>query len=289
MTAVLTDPWAIVDGAYRALLQEAPDDRRWLLVQTLATGASRRPLLASLPIAAGARVLDVGCGFGAASLELAALRPVSVLGLDVDADVLAVAADAAARVVGAGGLAGGSSVGFAVADAYRLPVPTGSVDAVVSRFVFQHLADPAAAAAELRRVLRPGGLACIVDVDDGLSISEPAPSPAYTRLATALRASQSSYGGNRHIGRRLPALLDRAGLAPGPVIVLPQAAYHRPEPGGPERALLLERLRVAREGIVGGGHMTAGDYEADLAALAAEDAGPAFEVEAQLAVIATRP
>ena len=288
MTAVLTDPWAIVDGAYRALVQEAPDDRRWLLVQTLATGPSRRPLLASLPIAAGARVLDVGCGFGAASLELAALRPASVLGLDVDAAVLTVAADAATRVAGAGGLAGGSAVAFATADAYRLPVPAASVDVVVSRFVFQHLADPTAAAAELCRVLRPGGLACIIDVDDGLSISEPAPSEAYTRLAAALRSSQSSYGGDRHIGRRLPGLLDGAGLSPGPVIVLPQAAYHRPEPGGPERALLLERLRVARDGIVGGGHMTAAGYEADMAALAAEDAGPTLEVEAQLAVIATR-
>ena len=282
------DPWSGIDAAYTHLLAAAPPDRRWLLVQTLATGASRRALQGSLPVPAGGRVRDIGCGYGASSLELAALRPVTVIGLDRDREVLEVARAAAATASARHALAAGSAVGFLAADAYELPVPDASVDVVFSRFVFQHLAEPGTAAAEILRVLRPGGLACVVDVDDGLSISEPPPSPAFTRLAAALRAAQTGYGGDRHIGRRLAGLLDFHGLTPGPVLVLPQAGYHRPAPGDPARQLLLERLRSAQASIVGGGHMSPAGFESDMADLAAEDPGPTCEIEGHVAVIAQK-
>lgn len=283
-----TDPWPQIDTAYRELLDSAPADRRWLLIQTLATGASRRALQGSLPIAAGSRIADVGCGYGASSLELAALRPAVVAGIDMDAEVLAVARSAAATVADRGVLPAGSSVTFEVGDAYDLPFPDRSVDAVFSRFVFQHLAEPGQAAAEIFRVLRPGGLACIVDVDDGLSISEPPPSGAFSRLAAALRAAQGGYGGDRHIGRRLAAMVDFHGLTPQAVLVLPQAAYHRPASGDPARQLLLERLQAARAGIISGGHMTVSQFEADLQEVASEDPGPTCEIEGHVAVVATR-
>ena len=281
-----------VDQAYARYAHQAPPERRWLLVQTIVSALPRRALIGSLPIRPGARVLDLGCGFGAASLEIAALSGCSVVGLDTDLPVLTVAraiADEVGSDGGGGGGGAGAAVSFAVGDAYRLPFPDRSFDMVFSRFVFQHLSQAERAASEVTRVLVRGGLACIVDVDDGLSISEPPPSLAFERLAKALQASQTSYGGDRRIGRRLPAILDRAGLVPNPVLVLPQAAYHRPEPGDPERLLMLERLGAARPGIVGGGHMTAEEFEADLAAFAAEAPGPTCEIEAHLAVLATRP
>ena len=92
-----------------------------------------------------------------------------------------------------------------------------------SRFPFQHLSSPAAVAADVARLLGPGGTACVVGIDDGLSLSEPPPSLAFQRLAADLKASQAAAGGDRHIGRQLPALLDE-GLTPTAVIVLPQAA-----------------------------------------------------------------
>ena len=282
------DAWSHIDAVYRELLDAAPADRRWLLIQTLVTGPSRRALQGSLPIAAGARIVDIGCGYGASSLELAALRPASVVGVDTDGEVLAVARSASERVAGRAVLPAGSSVTFEPGDAYDLPFPDGSVDAVLSRFVFQHLAEPGAAAAEIFRVLRPGGVACIVDVDDGLSISEPPPSAAFTRLAAALRAAQEGYGGDRRIGRSLAGILDFHGLNPGAVLVLPQAGYHHPSPGDPARKLLLERLEAARPRIVGGGHMTVADFESDLEALAGEEPGPTCEIEGHIAVVATR-
>ncbi|HET9078187.1 MAG TPA: methyltransferase domain-containing protein [Acidimicrobiales bacterium] len=281
-------PWPVIDSVYHELLASAPPDRRWLLVQTLATASSRRPLQQSLPIGPGSRIVDLGCGYGATSLELAALRPASVVGVDTDEQVLGVASSAAALAEARSGLAPGSSVRFLPADAYDLPFADNSVDAVFCRFVFQHLDSPPAAAAEIERVLRPGGLACVVDVDDALSISDPPPSPAYQRLAAALRASQSGYGGDRHIGRRLAGILDFHGLNPTAVLVLPQAAYHRPAPGDPALRLLVERLEAARARIVAGGHMSAFEFDADLAELAAEEPGPTCEVEAHLAVVATK-
>ena len=282
-------PWPIIDSVYAEMLSSAPPDRRWLLAQTLATAQSRRALQQSLAISPGSRVLDVGCGFGASSLELAALRPLSVVGVDIDTSVLDVASAALAEVSARQALDPGSKVSFQAGDAYELPFDDGSQDVVFSRFVFQHLDSPGVGASELERVLRPGGLACVVDVDDGLSISEPPPSGAYLRLAGALRAAQSGVGGDRHIGRRLAGLLDFHGLAPTAVLVLPQAAYHTPAPGDPARQLLIERLNLARDSILAGGHMTGEDFEADLQEISTELPGPTCEIEAHLAVVAVKP
>lgn len=279
--------FSLIDQAYGRLAAAAPPGRRWLLVQTLVSGGPRRALLRSLALRPGMAVLDMGCGFGASTLEIAALGAGRVVGLDTDQPVLAVARRAGSEVAAGGGL-GPAAASFTAGDAYRLPFADRTFDVVFSRFVFQHLADPHLAAAEIGRILVPGGLACIVDVDDGLSISEPPPSPAFERLALALRASQTAAGGDRRIGRRLPHLLDQAGLTPNPVFVLPQAAYHRPEPGDPERTLMLERLGAARDAIVGGGHMTAAQFDADLAVFSQEAPGPTCEIEAHLAVLARR-
>lgn len=48
-----------------------------------------------------------------------------------------------------------------IGDDNRLPLPDASVDVVVSDFVFEHIQDPAAAARELDRVLKPGGWLCV--------------------------------------------------------------------------------------------------------------------------------
>jgi SAM-dependent methyltransferase len=92
--------------------------------------------------------LDVGCGTGALSqaiLELAA--PARVEGVDPSGAYLA---HARARVTD-------GPVAFREADAMRLPQPSESVDTAVSGLVLNFVPGPAAAVAEMARVVRPGG------------------------------------------------------------------------------------------------------------------------------------
>lgn len=100
---------------------------------------------------AGETLLDVGCGCGDTSLELA--RRVGpegeVLGLDISGPMLEVARRRAAE-------AGAEGLEFRQADAQTAALPGGR-DAVFSRFGVMFFSDPAAAFANLRRSLRPGG------------------------------------------------------------------------------------------------------------------------------------
>ena len=102
-----------------------------------------------LNIPPGGIALDVGCGPGSvtASLGRAAGPDGLALGVDISEPMLARAVRAEA----------GPQIGFLRADAQRLPLRDETVDAVVSIAVLQLVPDPAAALAEMARVLRPGG------------------------------------------------------------------------------------------------------------------------------------
>jgi 2-polyprenyl-3-methyl-5-hydroxy-6-metoxy-1,4-benzoquinol methylase len=107
---------------------------------------------------AGLDVLDVGCGPGTITVDLAhRVAPGRVLGLDVSAAPLGEARELAARE--------GVAVEFAVGDTYALDLPDGSFDVVHAHQVLQHLTDPVAALREMARVCRPGGVIAVRDVD----------------------------------------------------------------------------------------------------------------------------
>jgi SAM-dependent methyltransferase len=101
-------------------------------------------LLDAAGVDAGQRVLDAGTGPGTVA-ALAAARGALVTAVDAEPSMLAVARR---RVPAA-------DVRPAVLP--DLPFPAGWFDACVANFVINHVGDPAAAVAELRRVVRPGG------------------------------------------------------------------------------------------------------------------------------------
>src|SRR3954453_8412645 len=89
-------------------------------------------------------------------------------------------------------------------------LPDNSFDFAYARFLFQHLPDPVGAAKEVFRVLKPGGMFVIADIDDGLLIFEPPASPEIEAINERLREDHASKGGNRRIGRWLPRMLREA-------------------------------------------------------------------------------
>ncbi len=103
------------------------------------------------------RILDVACGTGRTLAQLRrALPQAELLGVDLSPYYLSVARDV---------LAGGPAVELVAGNAEALPLPDGSVDAVVSVFLFHELPRNARRRVwtEVARVLRPGGTFVVVD------------------------------------------------------------------------------------------------------------------------------
>ena len=103
-------------------------------------------------LAPGLRLLDVGCGPGTITLDLAArVAPGATVGVDREAAVIAEARTLLeSRPI--------APVEFRTADAYALGFDDASFDVVHAHQLLQHLTDPVAALIEMRRVLRPGGV-----------------------------------------------------------------------------------------------------------------------------------
>jgi len=159
----------------------------------------------------GTRLLDVGCGPGSVTIDLAArLAPGEVIGVDTSEAVVEIARDAAKE-------AGASNVTFEVADAYELPFEDDTFDVVHAHQVLQHLTDPIAALREMRRVTRPGGLVAVRDADySGMTWYPPSPGldewlALYHEVTQANRAEANA-------GRRLLSWVREAGFDPAGIV-----------------------------------------------------------------------
>jgi SAM-dependent methyltransferase len=153
----------------------------------------------------GMRVLDVGCGPGSITLGLAeVVAPGEVVGIDLQpAQVEQARALAATRGV--------PNVGFEVADLYTLPFPDGAFDAAFAHTVVIGLREPVRALAELRRVLRPGGIVGVRDPDWGTWLRVPTVPLIEQGIAVAVQGDQH-HGGDPFRGRHHRRLLLEAGF-----------------------------------------------------------------------------
>ena len=153
----------------------------------------------------GIRVLDLGCGPGSITLGLAeAVAPGEVVGVDFQPSQVA-----QAQALGAA--RGVMNVRFEVANVYELPFPDGSFDAAFAHAVLMHLREPVRALAELRRVLRPGGIAGVRDCDWGGRIHAPATPLLEEWYALMVRVRQRN-GSDPFMGRNHRRLLLDAGF-----------------------------------------------------------------------------
>ena len=154
----------------------------------------------------GATVLDVGCGPGTITIDIAArVAPARVIGMDASAEVVAKAtALAAERDV--------ENVEFVVGNAYELDYEDGAFDIVHAHQVLQHVSNPIALLRELRRVRTPDGVVAARDVDYGACFWYP-DSEGLTNWLALVRAAQKGNEGEPDAGRRLKAWAMAAGFA----------------------------------------------------------------------------
>lgn len=152
----------------------------------------------------GLELLDVGCGPGTITVDLAArVAPGRVVGLDVSPAPLAEARALAEQA--------GVAVEFGVGDGYALAAADDSFDVVHAHQVLQHLTDPVAALREMARVCRPGGLIAVRDVDYAATTWFPA-SAGLDRWLDLYQRVARANGAEPDAGRRLRSWAHAAGL-----------------------------------------------------------------------------
>ncbi|HWU09165.1 MAG TPA: methyltransferase domain-containing protein [Streptomyces sp.] len=153
----------------------------------------------------GQAVLDVGCGPGTITADIAALvAPGRVTAVDTSRDVLARAAETA-------GERGARNVEFAVADVHSLDFPDDSFDVVHAHQVLQHVGDPVRALREMRRVCRPGGVVAARDSDYAAMTWYPEV-PGMRKWLDLYGRVARANGGEPDAGRRLLSWARQAGF-----------------------------------------------------------------------------
>jgi len=155
----------------------------------------------------GQALLDVGCGPGTITADLAELlAPGRVTALEHTHDALSLARDETAR-------RGVTNVDFMVGDVHDLlDIPDDAFDVVHAHQVLQHVADPVRALHEMRRVCKPGGVVAVRDSDYGGFVW----SPEIVELDQWMRLYQRlarEAGGEPNAGRWLLGLANEVGFS----------------------------------------------------------------------------
>ncbi len=152
---------------------------------------------------AGSTVLEAGCGVGAQTVPLVRNSyGAQMTCLDLSAKSLA-GAEASVRAAGL------RLPTFQQGDMRALPFADASFDHAFVCFVLEHLADPAMALQELRRVLRPGGSLTVIEGDHGSTLFHPDDPLARDAIRCQVTL-QRLAGCDAEIGRRLRYLLATA-------------------------------------------------------------------------------
>ncbi|KAL5340973.1 S-adenosyl-L-methionine-dependent methyltransferase [Aspergillus crustosus] len=151
------------------------------------------------------KILDVGCGPGSITVDIASLiAPTGhVTGIEYVSDPLPQARDLATS-------RGVTNVDFRVGDIHALPFDDESFDIVHVHQVLQHVSDPVSALCELRRVVKTGG---IVSVRESASMTWHPPNTGITSWLDLTTRMAKARGGNPTPGRYIHVWAKEAGFA----------------------------------------------------------------------------
>jgi SAM-dependent methyltransferase len=181
---------------------EAGKARLDVLARVCAPGTAT--LFEQVGVKAGAQCVDVGCGGGHVSRDLAARVGVdgSVVGIDLDPVVLDLAGAESAAL-------GIANVEFRCCDAAQLDGST--YDLAYARCLLSHVGKPAQVVAAMALALKPGGVMIVEDIDFTGYFCEP-PCRSHDLYLELYRETVRRRGGNADLGLMLPSLLQGAGL-----------------------------------------------------------------------------
>ncbi|APV48477.1 hypothetical protein BWI17_01510 [Betaproteobacteria bacterium GR16-43] len=159
-----------------------------------------------LGVADGQSILELGCGPGWITERLLEAYPNSAItALDNHAERLA---QGRARLHPVAP----ERLQWREARAESSGLASESFDLVYARFLFHYVEDPLVLAREALRVLKPGGMLVVTEIDDGLfGVTSPEVPELASVLERVARARQGK-GGDRHRGRELRGLLAKAGF-----------------------------------------------------------------------------
>jgi ubiquinone/menaquinone biosynthesis C-methylase UbiE len=230
-------------------------------------------LLSAAGLRAGMRVLDVGCGSGDVTLEMAALVGADgeVVGIDCDSEILELARREAENLNLALTLRHLSAEELDEEEAY---------DFAYARYLLSHLRQPERAFESMVRALRPGGRLVVEDVFFPAHVCYP-PNAAFDSYVELYQAAARARGADPAIGPRLVGMALEAGLVDVHIeLVVPVFR------DGEGKRVAQATMEHAREAVVGGGLASGAEVDsivAELEAFAEDDRtlmslAPTFQV-----------
>lgn len=173
------------------------------------------PLLEPAELAPGQTVIDYGCGPGGLAVELA--RRVAPDGLVHGVDLNKAFLERARLRAKRDGVE--ARIEWHHTDGDRIPLDARLADRLVCKNVMEYVPDVAATLAEFHRVVKPGGLAHVIDSDWGLLAVEPI---GAERIAELFEAAKPAYK-TPLIGRKLWGAMRSAGFSDVKVKILASA------------------------------------------------------------------
>jgi len=181
--------------------EEFNDFLKKLELQAIETAEERIPLYLKVEIKDADLILDVGCGSGMVTRDIAGLTKGEVIGIDGSPEMIEVA-----RIV----LEEHDNVELLVGDAHAIPFCDNTFDITTCNLLLMWSSDPQKVVKEMTRVTKRGGIVLAsLEPDYGGKLhwpENPRVDPIFAGEAIKRR------GGDPHIGRKLRMLFVRAGL-----------------------------------------------------------------------------
>lgn len=226
-------------------------ERKRLQGQSTAFRPHTAMLLDRVGVERGWRAMDLGCGpSGALELLWERVGPTGhVTGLDFDPLNVDLARDFVRE-------RGFANVEVLQGDARQTGLPSNSFDVVHARTLLCNVPDPSRVAAEMARLVKPGGFVAALEPDTALTMCYP-PLPEWDRLTEIFYEAYRVDGADPFIGRRLAELFREAGLIDGGVDAFAEVY----PPGHPRRTIRPDLVRTMRAKIIANGIASEGELD----------------------------